>query len=294
MDLRYLRTLTTIADAGSFNAAAERLHLTPSAVSMQIKALETELERSLFDRSVRPPALTRTGRTVLTHAREMLSVDARMRAEVNAGNHLSGTLVLGVVPSVTTGVLPGVLARLNTLHPRLQLRVETGLSAELSRRVAQGELDAAVVTQSAPLDPGLSGQVVLTEPLAVVTHIDEPQADAATLLARLPFIRFNRMTGIGQIIDRALAERGIAVRESMELDSIEAMLLMTANRLGVTIVPERSITEAIRPALKVQTFGSPPVERRVVLVTRRSSSQERFGRALFEQLSAEVAKQGDA
>ncbi|MGI9334561.1 MAG: LysR substrate-binding domain-containing protein [Gammaproteobacteria bacterium] len=288
MDLKNLRALATIADAGSFNAAAERLHLTPSAVTMQIKALESELEQALFDRSVRPPALTRAGRAVLAHAREMLSLDARMRAEVSAGTELSGTLVLGVVPSVTTGVLPGVLARLNRLYPRLQLRVETGLSADLSRRVAQGELDAAVVTQSAPLDAGLIGQVVLTEALAVVTHVDEPGADAASLLAELPFIRFNRMTGIGQIIDRALAERGISVRESMELDSIEAMLLMAAYRLGVTIVPERSVTNAMRPALKVQPFGSPPVERRVVLVTRRSSSQERYGRALYEQLRAEV------
>lgn len=270
MNLRHLETFVIIAETGSFQTAADRMHVTQSAISMQMKALEDDLETDLFDRSRRPPVLSPAGRALVEPARGLLEAASDFREQAKGGEGLFGTLRLGAIPTATTGILPGALARLQEDHPQLQIRLESGLSAALEERVASGDLDAAVITQAGRQRQGLEFLPILSEQLVVVA---KPSAckdmTGEALLASQPFIRFNKATGIGKVIEQQLQSLHIDVQETMELDSIEAILLMVAQGLGVAVVPESSLPDS--GDLSMLTLGDPPLTRDVTLIVRKGS-----------------------
>lgn len=268
MNLRHLETLLAIAETGSFAAAADRVGVTQSAVSMQMQALEVALAAELFDRARRPPVLNELGRSLLAHAREVLRAAEELAAAAS-GTALRGRLRLGVIPTAATGLVPDALTMLAARAPELQIRVESGLSVDLARRVAQGVIDAALVTEAAPRpERGLAVRPVLEEPLVVVAPLAAAGPTARTLLRRLPFVRFNRRTGVGRVIDAVLRRDRIPVSETMELDSIEAILAMVGRGLGVAVVPAGSVAGPIADRVIALPFGDPPVLRRVGLLER--------------------------
>jgi DNA-binding transcriptional LysR family regulator len=289
MSLRQLQTLVAIADAGSFHAAAGRLSITQSAVSMQMKALEEDLQTPLFDRSRRPPTLRENARPLIEQARHILRLYESFQIDARADGAVAGILRIGVIPTASTGILPDALAILRERTPRLQVRIENELSTELVRRVERGMLDAAILTEPSRLNAGLGSRVILEERLLVVAPIDSPGETDVDLLTALPFVRFNRRAGVGRVIDGALRSRGIEVRERMELDSIESILMMVSRGLGAAIAPERSISIEQRRSLKCIPFGDPPVRRRVGLVERTSQGRSTLTDALYDAL-VEVAR----
>lgn len=284
MSLRQLECLVAIADTGSFHAASERLGITQSAVSMQMKALEVELRVPLFDRSRRPPVPNNAAHGLLDRAREILRLYDDFRQGAEAGEDIAGVLRLGVIPTASTGLLPRALAALSRRYPRLQLRIENGLSGDLIRRVGDGVVDAALLTEPGRLSRDLVCRTVLEERLMVVAPAGEVTVADHELLSGLPFVRFNRRAGVGRVIDAALRRRGIKVRESMELDSIEAILAMVERGLGVTVAPERSLTPAHLAELTCLPFGAPAVTRKVGLIERARDGRAPLIRALHVAL----------
>lgn len=273
MNIRHFQTLVAVSETGSFQGAADRLYMTQSAVSMQMKALEESLAFSLFDRSSRPPVLTQLGRAAVERARAILREVESLEALGQSTEGLVGTLRLGAIPSVTTRFLPDALARLSAAHPKLQMRVEEGLSEPLLERVAVGDLDAAVITEPVAVDPALELLTVTTEALVIalpsrLARAAELAESEAALLRDRPFIHFNRHAGIGRIIDGALRERGIRVRAAIELDSIEGILMMVGRGLGVALVPGAAIDPERWGDVVTRPFGDPPLTRKVALVVR--------------------------
>src|ERR1700686_3196649 len=116
LDFELLRAFVAVADCGGFHRAAERLHLTQSTVSQQIKRLELETKRPLFRRTTRSVALTDDGEMLLGGARRLLQLEEAARHRLTAPP-LSGTVRLGVVEEVAGGSLPSALRRFATLHP---------------------------------------------------------------------------------------------------------------------------------------------------------------------------------
>src|SRR5262245_24010208 len=139
MSLRNLQILTAVARKGSFAAAADHLGLTQSAISLQIKNLEEELGVQLFERTGRSPKLNANGRLVVERAEEILSIYEGIKHELTPSGAVGGTLTLGVVPTVLTGPLPSVLGQLRKQHENLTIRLLSGLSAELFRKVEDAE-----------------------------------------------------------------------------------------------------------------------------------------------------------
>ncbi|NVJ92721.1 MAG: LysR family transcriptional regulator, partial [Methylocystaceae bacterium] len=119
MDTRQLKTLLAIASHGTFARAADRVGLTPSAVSQQIQALELELNVPLFDRSSRPPELTPQGAQVLELAKHMLQLEENVKASLK-GEHVAGTLMLGSVRSSALNLLPRAIVKMRSQYPELK------------------------------------------------------------------------------------------------------------------------------------------------------------------------------
>src|ERR1700751_6022217 len=122
MEFELLRSFAAVAECGGFHRAAERLNLTPSTVSQQIKRLELETKRPLFRRTTRMVALTDDGEMLLGDARRLLQLEEAARRPL-AAPRLSGVVRLGAVEEVAGGPLPPALGRFARLHPNVRLEV---------------------------------------------------------------------------------------------------------------------------------------------------------------------------
>jgi DNA-binding transcriptional LysR family regulator len=271
MSVRALKTLLWIRDGRSFQEAARELNMTLSAVSMQMKQLEETYQVALFDRSTRPPRLTREGLTLADASRDIVTAYEDLPIVLRNSQPLSGKLALGVIATASIRLLPAVAQHLMTAFPQLKLRVESALSIDLVDRVADGRLDAAVVTGTEDLGNAFAVTPILVEPFVLVAAKSERGQLSINLLRTRPFIRFAPRTGIGQLVDAFLADRSIEIREGMVLDSLEAIVELVALNMGVTIIPE---PEARRygqgRVVWTESLGR-PLNRTLALITRRTS-----------------------
>src|SRR3979409_356176 len=161
MEFELLRSFVAVADCGGFHRAAERLNLTQSTISQQIKRLELETKRPLFRRTTRSVALTDDGEMLHGDARRLLQLEEAARHRL-AGPRLSGTVRVGVVEEVAGGSLPSALGRFAPLHPGVKLEVQIGVSAELIEQFDAGRLD--LVFAKRPLGTS-KGRLIWREPL---------------------------------------------------------------------------------------------------------------------------------
>ena len=161
LDFELLRTFVAVVDHGGFHRAADRLNLTQSTVSQQIKRLEAETRRPLLRRTTRSVALTDDGEMLLGDARRLLQLEEAARHRL-AAPRLSGTVRLGVVEEIAGGSLPSALGRFAALHSGVKLEVQIGVSAELIEQLNAGRLD--VVFAKRPLGTS-RGRLVWREPM---------------------------------------------------------------------------------------------------------------------------------
>ena len=283
MDLKHLKTLIAIAENGSFAAAGEAIGLTQSAISLHVKSLEDELETKLFARTTRPPRLNTRGRNLIDRARTIVE-QCEGLSDIATGEALSGSLGIGSVPTLLSGILPPALSAIRGSHPDIRILVSSGLSADLVGRVHKGELDVAVVTEPSQLQTGLSWHMFAKEPLMVIAPEGTVGETDRELLDAGPFIRFQRYAWAGRLIDTHLKDRGIRVHTGMEIDSLEAIASMVKHGLGVSVVPDRAAAD-LPSGIKKVLFGDPPLCRVIGVVERRDNPKIHLIRALVEILS---------
>lgn len=146
LDPRLLRAFVTIADAGSFTLAAERLHMTQSTISQQLGRLEQAVGRELIDRAARPVQPTASGERLLGYARRILAL--QQEAQTLLSDPVGTTSIrIGVPDDIVTARMARTFARFSEQHREVHLDVTTGLSRDLTRRFRAGEFDIVVVKE---------------------------------------------------------------------------------------------------------------------------------------------------
>ena len=165
LSLDQLRALVLVAELGGFSRAAERLHLSQSAVSLQIRELETRLGLRLLDRLGKRAHPTAAGLEVIARARALL--DGERQVHETARRHRDGWLGrvrIGTGVAVLTYLLPPVLARLARAHRGLEIVLSVGTSADMRRRLLDAEIDLGVLSGPAP-ERGLDAVALRRDPL---------------------------------------------------------------------------------------------------------------------------------
>lgn len=164
LEIDVLRTFVCIAESGSFTRAAQQIFRTTSAVSMQIKRLESLLGCSLFVRETRRITLTDDGERLLGYARRLLKLH-----EETVGTfitpRLNGRVRFGTPADIGTHILPGLLSQFARSHPGVEVNVSVGRTIELIQRVDSGELDVALLSVGNAGQDDTRGEVVHSEPL---------------------------------------------------------------------------------------------------------------------------------
>ena len=292
MSIRRLRTLIAIAEAGTFAAAANATFVSHAAVSQQMKALESELGVSIFDRSKRSRSLNQRGRALVTKAREIVHAYDNM-VDFAHDDALMGELTIGAVPTCMTSLVPRVVGVLKRRYPRLHVRVVPGLSAELQIQVERGFLDTAITSEPPFLPNYLSWRAFAEEPLIVVASQEEESDDPEELLESRPFIRFNRRAWVGRQIDEWLQANKLNVLETMELDTLESISSMVFHQLGVSIVPKRCVPSTRPLPLKRIPLGPTARPRILGVVARRDGAKLQLVEALLAELVELVESAGE-
>ena len=147
LDIDQLRTFVAIADTGSFTRAAEIVHKTQSAVSMQMKRLEDRVGKAIFERDGRLSKLTEDGERLLDYARRIVRLNAECIASFNE-SELVGRVRLGVPDDYADRYLPEILARFARSNPRAEVTVVCEPSPNLIDRVQNADLDLAIITHT--------------------------------------------------------------------------------------------------------------------------------------------------
>lgn len=145
LDIDQLRTLTAIVDTGSFTHAADAVHKTQSAVSMQMKKLEERIGRRIFERDGRASKLTPDGERLVAYARRIVRLNGEALASF-ADQELAGHVRLGLPDDYADRYLPEILARFSDSNPRVEVTVVCEPTPMLVSRIAAADLDLAIIT----------------------------------------------------------------------------------------------------------------------------------------------------
>jgi DNA-binding transcriptional LysR family regulator len=243
MELRRLEYLVAVAEEANFTRAAERVRISQSGVSAQIRQLEHELGVELIDRSARRASLTSAGEAVLTHARAALAAaGAARQAADDVNGLLRGQLAVGMVTGCTVTPLFDALAAFHQAYGGVEITLTEGSSASLAAGVRAGEIDLALVgaAGAAPADVG-SFTVVSERLVAVIPsgHLlgDQPQPGLRAV-CRYPLVCMPRGTGLRAVLDQACAAQGIRPVVAVEASAGGAIAQLAQRGLGVGILSE--------------------------------------------------------
>jgi DNA-binding transcriptional LysR family regulator len=285
--IRVLRTFLAVATEGSFAAAANRVALTQAAVGQQMRTLESDLGRALFERQGKSVGLNDAGREVLPSVRKLVALYEQAQTPSHLAEPMSGTVQLGAVVSAVRSLIEATLA-LKQRFPALELHVAAAKSMDLLERVEAAELDAAIVVREAGQSrPGLAWTALYEEPMVLLAPRAASGSSARTLLQRHPFIRFDRSQHTGRLVERALRRLRAKPEEFLELNAIESIVDLVRSGLGVALLPNlRGGRWGADARLRVVEIPNAEA-RRIAVVQRREAPQAGVVAALVRELKSQ-------
>ncbi len=259
MELRQLEYLVAVAEEANFTRAAERVRISQSGVSAQIRQLEHELGVELIDRSTRRASLTSAGEAVLEHARAALAAaGAARQAADDVTGLLRGRLAVGMVTGCTVTPLFDALAAFHQAYGGVEITLAEGSSASLAAGVRAGEIDLALVGVAGAAPAGVGSFTVVSERLVAVVRaghplLDDPQPGLRAVCAH-PLICMPPGTGLRGVLDQACAAQGIRPVAAVEASAGEAIAQLAQRGLGVGILSE-SMTAAGQAGVTALVIG---------------------------------------
>jgi DNA-binding transcriptional LysR family regulator len=286
MEIRHLQALVGIAEYGSFSAAAEALGTVQSNVSAHVARLERELGSPLVDRS--SGHLTEEGEIVVSRARRMLVEMDALVADVSAMRlEVVGTVRAGMIGTTGRWLVPRLFSLLRERHPRVQMTVADGTSANLEPRLLSGQLDFAIVSLPVDIDE-LVATPLFEEDLMLVVPVGHPLATGPmplplAALADLDLVLPLPNTALRDEIDRAVRRVGVVLQPAMELDGIRMIASLTFDGYGPAILPATAVPRHMR-----ERFALVPLEgfprRKVGVAQRRRGLPSAPTRAVIDLL----------
>jgi DNA-binding transcriptional LysR family regulator len=298
--LRQLRVFASAAKHASFARAADELHLTPPAVSMQIKELEGSCELPLFERAGKSVRLTMPGEYLLVYARRVLATLKEADAALAALRGVEGgTMTIGMV-STAEYFLPRLLARFRAEHPGVEMRLSLGNNREaLVRQLRDGEVDLAVMGRP-PRELDARAEPFAAHPLAIIAAPEHPLARrrriAPKALEAEAFIVREPGSGTRAAMEQFFRDQRIAPAAAMEMASNETIKQAVIANMGLAFVSLHTVAlELAAGQLVVLKVPGLPLVRRWHIVNIQakplSPAAEAFRYFVLEQGERLLAEQ---
>lgn len=293
MKFNRVRCFCEVVDSGTLARAAERLYVAPTAISMQIAQLEQQLGGELFDRSVKPMALTALGHFFLPRARELLAMGQRLEQDTrDMATGKRGWLGIGFVRSLIYSVLPAAVQAFRREHPDVKLELIELLSEDQPAQLRNERIQIGLSRHTSPVEPppGLEHALLFEDPFVAAVSMQHPLAKrkTATLaeLDELPLISFPKdpASGYSAHVQSVLREYGARPRIGHEAIEIHTALGLVAAGLGYAVV---GASVAMRGPNDVRFLSLPEVKARTrIVAVSRLGEQSQVAASMLATLKA--------
>ena len=277
MNIRDLQYLVAVHDLNNFSKAAERCYVSQPTLSGQLKKLEEELGATLIERSTRQVLFTQLGEKIVDQARQLLAMADNIKTLVSANDDpMAGEFHIGLVPTIGPYLLPLVMPAISQQFPQAKLFLYELQSDVLQQKLARGELDAAIVAKQNWSSP-LQEIELFSESmrLAVSTQHKVDQLDNSVSLSVLQD-RLILMLEDGHCLrDHTLSicnQAGAREDTRFRATSMDTLMHMVANGIGMTLVPEISCRKEVE-GVKFYQFEPPQPKREVVMLLRNNCAR---------------------
>jgi LysR family nitrogen assimilation transcriptional regulator len=294
MDLRALRYFVYVAEARSFSKAAVQLGIAQPALSRQIQKLEDELGLELIVRAGRQLELTDAGLLLLERAHSLIRQVAQTADDVRAhGSRVRGTLTVGVSPTVSEAVGPGIVRQCAARHPEVRLTFVEGVSGFIFKRLIDQELTLCLM-HNPPRHQGIEIEPLFEEPMYLVGPGSEaasghPPVKTGMAFDRLPLILPHRTHGLRMLLERAVAEQGGRFEVAVQVDGYTTTKAFVAAGLGYTVLPLSSVRREVeRKHLSAVRLRGPKLSWTLSLAYRKDQRTARAVMALRDIIASEV------
>ncbi|MDN6882015.1 LysR family transcriptional regulator [Variovorax sp. CAN2819] len=286
--IRQLRAFLAVYQLKKLSAAAQRLFVTQSAVSMLIRQLEEGLDTRLFDRTTRSLKATAAAEQMMVTVERILrDVDSLSNDFRELATLERGRVTLAITPTLAAFLLPDAMRSFNEQHPGVRVLVNDCAPDQFISRIIGEHVDFGIGT---PERPGAEVEVqrLMRDHLALVCREDHPLAKARVVrwsdLAGHPLITVRPGYGVRPLIDGTAAEAGVALDVVNEVSFLSTALWMTAVGMGASIMPSAFARAQADPSLVIKVLSSPRVARDISIVTKRGHSLSAAARAFIDAL----------
>ena len=277
MNIRDLEYLVAVHDVNNFSRAAEMCNVSQPTLSGQLKKLESDLDTSLMERSTRRVLFTPIGKTVVEHARNVLSMVDKIQGLAKANDDpMEGDFHIGMLPSVGPFLLPMLMPDLATEYPKLNLYLYELKKEQLLDKLTKGELDAVVLAKQQAWSQPVDETPLYTEKLMLAVSSEDELSK-----------NNNDSVSCNAIKDRSilmledgycLRDQAISVCETIgakedrryKATSMDILLHMVKSNKGITLMPEMACDESLL-GINFLPFQNQKAKRDVVMLTRKDS-----------------------
>lgn len=275
-DLRHLRAFAAVAREGGFTRAARRLRSTQPALTLLVRQLEEALGARLFDRDTRNVRLTATGAQLLPAVERLLAdLEATIGGVREAVARARGRVVVAVLPSIASSLLPAAIAAVRAANPEVEVAVRDAVEGRIAAMVRTGEADFGLAGLPAA-DGELEFAPLATDRLVAVC----PQAHRLARRSRMAwkdvvgerFISMGRDSSVRRLVEQAFAAVGRRLEPAYEVVYLSSAVAMAAAGLGIAVVPSSALGALDLERVAVRPIGNPAVIREIGILTSRGKS----------------------
>ncbi len=250
MELRQIYTFIQVAQFQSFSKAAENLGYSQSAVTVQIRLLEQELNVRLFDRMGKQIMLTVQGQQFLACARRIAYEVNRTRSAMEEGEEFDNPLRIGTIESVCTAKMPFIVRHFREYHPKVPIQITTSTPEELIRMMEHNELDLIYILDIPRWNDKWQKVMEVEEKMVFVSSPQFRLAGKENLsieeLAGEPFFLTEKNANYRQALDMHLAKRRLSISPYLESSDTAFIITMLEQNEGVSFLPFFAVQKFIQ------------------------------------------------
>ncbi|MDR3535998.1 MAG: LysR family transcriptional regulator [Acetobacteraceae bacterium] len=292
--IRPIRSFLAAARLGSFTRAAQEMHVSQPALTMQIRQLEEALGMRLFDRGHRQVMLTQPGRDLLAPLQKVL---ADLEAVMNVSHDLKGlrrgSVAVAALPSVAVGPLPTAIRRFTTENPNISLTIHDAVAERIVALVKAEEVDFAIGCRLGP-DRDIEVSDFLIDRMCAYMPEGHPLAQCNPLLLRdvvaFPLVLTTRGTSVRQMVERVVEREGLDISLACDASYLSSAVSMVHAGLGISILPESAVNASSCEGVVVRPIHTPGLTRKIGILRKAgrslSPAAERFI-AVLKEISGE-------
>jgi DNA-binding transcriptional LysR family regulator len=294
IDILGVQAFVAIADKGSFQNAADSLHVTQTAITQRLRKLEDFLGVMLVERTTRSIALSLIGRDFLPQARRLLEELGDALLEIReTGKAERGDVSSACVPTVGVQYLPRIMQEYSARYPNNRIKILDHASSAVADAVLRREAEFGINIAGAH-HPELMTVPLLEDQYVLICHEDHPLAKRRRVawkqLQPYPLIFAGQVSGNRALLDTALGANGLGLQSFYEVQRSSTAVGLVAERIAAAVVPRLAVQKGAYPNIRTIELVDPVVSRALVLVVRKTARLSPAAQALYDMIKARAVR----